>query len=249
MKIAVLMTCHNRKETTLSCLRGLMPQLGAEDRVFLVDDGSTDGTGEEVKRMFECSNVLNGRVIKGNGNLFWAKGMRLAWETAVKEGDWDAYLWLNDDTQLEVSAIARLRKVGGEGNVAVGGLIDSSGAKVYGLCEDGIFSGNVVFVPRRVYEEVGMICGCYHHAWADVDYALHCKQAGIGVVEVEAVGKAKGHPFRPDPTGCSFRERVSMLLDPKGWCIHDVWVYRRRNFGLIAAMVSCIHLVFHVLMG
>lgn len=151
MKIAVLMTCHNRKETTLSCLRGLMPQLGAEDRVFLVDDGSTDGTGEEVKRMFECSNVLNGRVIKGNGNLFWAKGMRLAWETATEEGDWDAYLWLNDDAELSGNAIDRLRMVAGEGAVAVGGLIDSSGAKVYGLCEDGIFSGNVVFVPRRVY--------------------------------------------------------------------------------------------------
>lgn len=94
-----------------------------------------------------------------------------------------------------------------------------------------------------------MICGCYRHAWADVDYALHCKQAGIGVVEVEMVGTTNGHPFRPDPAGCNFRKRVSMLFDPKGWCIHDVWVYRRRNFGLIAAMVSCIHLVFHVLMG
>lgn len=239
------MTCHNRRETTLHCLRGLMPQLGTEDRVFLVDDGSTDGTGDAVAGMFESGDI---RVIKGDGTLYWAKGMRLAWETAAKAGDWDAYLWLNDDAELDDNAIAKLRGAGGDGNVVVGGLVDSFGTKVYGLCEDGVFSGNVVLVPRCVYEVVGMICGCYHHAWADVDYALHCKRAGIGVVEVDAIGKTNGHPFRPDLAGCNFRERISMLFDPKGWCIHDVWVYRRRNFGLIAAMVSCIHLVCHILM-
>ena len=41
-KIAVLITCHNRKEKTLKCLRTLYSQTlpaGAEISVYLVDDG------------------------------------------------------------------------------------------------------------------------------------------------------------------------------------------------------------------
>lgn len=118
MRIAVLMTCHNRRETTVRCLRRLLPQLGIEDRVFLVDDGSTDGTGEEVERMFECSNVRNGRVIKGDGTLYWAKGMALAWCEALKYERrvhssastfaFDYFLWLNDDVMLKPDAIVGL---------------------------------------------------------------------------------------------------------------------------------------------
>ena len=63
--------------------------------VFLVDDGSTDGTYEAIKSMFSDVNL-----IKGSGNLFWAGGMRLAWETALKNHDFNYFLLLNDDVIL-----------------------------------------------------------------------------------------------------------------------------------------------------
>ena len=75
MKIAILMTCHNRRETTLRCLRGLPSDV----EVYLVDDGSTDGTDEAVKATFPKVNV-----IRGTGNLYWAKGMELAWKTCLQ---------------------------------------------------------------------------------------------------------------------------------------------------------------------
>ena len=56
--------------------------------VFLVDDGSTDGTREEVGELSGSgSGSGNGRIhlIEGDGTLFWAKGMELAWRTALKE--------------------------------------------------------------------------------------------------------------------------------------------------------------------
>ena len=47
--IAVLLTCHNRKEKTVACLTELynctIPANYAFE-VFLVDDGSTDGTAQ-----------------------------------------------------------------------------------------------------------------------------------------------------------------------------------------------------------
>lgn len=42
-KLAVLMTCHNRREKTLRCLTSLFscrPEAGLELSVYLVDDGS-----------------------------------------------------------------------------------------------------------------------------------------------------------------------------------------------------------------
>jgi len=105
LKLAVLMTCHNRRETTLRCLETLYNQqlpVGVSYNVFLVDDGCTDGTGAAVKKAHPEVHV-----IQGSGDLFWCNGMRLAWEHAAKE-DPDFYLWLNDDVQLHDNAVEKL---------------------------------------------------------------------------------------------------------------------------------------------
>lgn len=239
MKIAVLMTCHNRKEATIRCLRGLPSDVD----VYLVDDGSTDGTGEAV-REFSRGDRENGRVrvIEGDGSLYWAKGMRLAWETAVEHGDYDGYLWLNDDVEL-----TRMPEFRDE-CIQVGECINSKGEVTYGLRGD-LFTGNFVYVPRSVYEKIGMISGEYAHAWADSDYAMRAKRAGVKVVSCGIVGKCEGHPNRPSLKGLSIVERLRLLTDPKGWNVHDLWLYRKRNWGVCAAIFSCAHLIFHVLKG
>lgn len=248
MKIAVLMTCHNRKETTLRCLRSLPSDVD----VFLVDDGSTDGTREEVGVLSgsgrnECDS---GRIhlVEGDGTLFWAKGMELAWKKAVEAGDWDGYLWLNDDVELDADAVSKVEKSGNGGEIIVGELINAKGEVTYGLRGD-LFTGNFVYVPRAIYKKQGMICGRFHHAWADSDYAMRCKRAGVPVVSCGVVGHCEGHPNRPSLKGLSLRERWSMLSNPKGWCLHDLWLYRQRNWGWIAAVFSCLHLMCHVLKG
>ena len=239
MKFAVLMTCHNRKETTLRCLRGLPSDVD----VYLVDDGSTDGTGAAVKASFPRVNV-----IRGEGDLYWAKAMELAWKTAVGAGDWDGYLWLNDDVEIDADAVSRVAKSGNGGEIIVGELINARGEVTYGLRGD-LFTGNVVYVPRAVYEELGMICGDYAHAWADSDYAMRAKRAAVKVVSCGVVGKCEGHPNRPSLKGLSLRQRWKLLFDPKGWNLHDLWLYRRRNWGVFAAVFSSAHLMFHVLKG
>lgn len=105
IKISILMTCHNRRETTLRCLESLYAQKLPDDvlfKVFLVDDGCTDGTGSVVKATYP-----DVQVIQGDGSLFWCNGMRLAWEYAAKE-DPDFYLWLNDDVVLFEDAVHKL---------------------------------------------------------------------------------------------------------------------------------------------
>ena len=64
-QLAVLMTCHDRRDITLVCLQTLYQQDAIFD-VFLLDDGSSDGTSEAVKQHYP-----NVKILPGNGNLFW----------------------------------------------------------------------------------------------------------------------------------------------------------------------------------
>ena len=105
LSIATIITCHNRKEKTLTCLTDLMNQDVISDidlNVYLVDDGSTDSTGNAVKQNFPQVNVL-----QGDGTLYWNGGMRFAFSEAMKN-NYDYYLWLNDDTFLYSNAIKLL---------------------------------------------------------------------------------------------------------------------------------------------
>ena len=246
MKIAVLIASHNRKKTTIGCLSRLLPQLGEDARVYLVDDGSTDGTAVAVAGLKD--KRIN--VINGDGRLYWAKGMCKAWEAAIAErANWDGFLWLNDDTELDGGALQNLLVVNDGKKIVVGELANSRGEVVYGMRKGGLFTGNFVYVPHKVYEQLGVICGEYSHAWADSDYAMRAKRAGIGIVSAGVVGKAEWHPNRPSLKALSLRHRLRMMRDPKGWNVHDLWLYRRRNFGLVVAVLSCLHLVVHVVMG
>ena len=250
MKIAVLMTCHNRKESTLRCLRGLPSDLD----VFLVDDASTDGTGDAVREFSRAERDGRVEVLEGNGSLYWARGMALAWRASLKVDGrvgYDGWLWLNDDVALSPEAIATRLCASYAAHpdaILVGACVNSKGEETYGLRDD-LFTGNFVFVPRAVYTKLGMICGEYAHAWADSDYAMRAKRAGITVVSCGVVGRCEGHANRPSLKGLSLRQRWAMLHDPKGWNLHDLFLYRRRNWGVCAAVASCIHMVFHVLKG
>ena len=71
MKVAVLLTCHNRRTKTIECLQHLHNQIGVNNWTFdtyLVDDASTDGTKDAVKERFPDTIVID-----GTGELFWNK--------------------------------------------------------------------------------------------------------------------------------------------------------------------------------
>ena len=79
--VAVLVTCFNRMQITLRCLRDLTKEPLSSTlslSVYLVDDASTDGTREAVCSEFPAVHLLN-----GNGHLFWGGGMRLAFGEAL----------------------------------------------------------------------------------------------------------------------------------------------------------------------
>ena len=50
MKLSVIITTYNRADTLKTCLEKLMVQTGVDFEVIVVDDGSTDHTGEVVNK-------------------------------------------------------------------------------------------------------------------------------------------------------------------------------------------------------
>lgn len=89
--IAVLLSVHNRCEHTHRCLSQLYKASIPSNyilHIYITDDGCTDGTPEMINKLY--SNI---NLIKGNGNLFWNRGMYTAWNEAAKK-DYDFYLWL-----------------------------------------------------------------------------------------------------------------------------------------------------------
>lgn len=203
-RIAALLTCHNRRASTLLALRRLFAQEVSETvkiTVFLVDDGSDDGTGAAV-----ASEFPRVRLLQGDGSLFWSGGMRLAFNEAAKT-DFDYYLWLNDDTLLDRNAIASLLMTHREltqrrenCSIVVGSTYDPETRKLtYGgvvrtspvhpfkfrLLEPvaeprpcATINGNAVLIPREVARRVGNISRGFTHSMGDFDYGLRARRLG-----------------------------------------------------------------------
>ena len=253
MKIAVLMTCYDRVQTTLRCLERLRKACAkVNDAIFdvwLVDDASPDHTGEKVKAAFPEVNV-----IRSNGNLFWCKGMRLAWDEAVKSaGDkpYDFYLWLNDDAMLKESAIANLLKDYGEHGGVIAGKFSSDESESdvsFGML-GGWMNGNLVLVPREVYEKIGPIFASYHHGYGDNDYGLMAARAGFGPhlsTGFSGVCPAQPERYRMQE-GKPLVARIKSLFDPKGYNMHDAVLFRYRNWGVGMAFLCIVHMLLKTL--
>ena len=256
-RLAVLITCYNRRETTLHCMRALYDQElheGVRFEIYLVDDGCTDGTGDAVRSRF-----IDVKILKGDGSLYWCGGMRFAWAEAMKE-DYDYYLWLNDDTLLLPGAIQTLlstaqevREKEGREGIIVGSTCDpDTGKQTYGgvrridktlgfrlieptdkpQCCDTM-NGNCVLVPNAVARVTGNLSGRFTHAIGDMDYGLRAGKDGFSCwIAPGYVGECRKNP-PPDWTNpeTPLRERLKNLHDPKGLPPGEWIEFAKRHAG------------------
>jgi GT2 family glycosyltransferase len=264
--IAVLITVHNRKEQTLKCLDALFSCILPDEYkldVFLVDDGSTDGTSNAIKERF-----LQVNIIQGTGNLFWNRGMYLAWETAVKANDYDYYLWLNDDTYLYPNAITELiyACITTNNNALICSTLQSaiSGKATYGglrkgcllvpngkLQECETINGNCVLVPRDIYQKAGNLDYVFRHAIGDLDYGYRVGKAGFRLyIMPNYLGTCEKHSSRPKwcLKSTPLRKRIKSLYSPLGYAEPiPFFIYEKRHFGLFIAIKHFISLHIRIL--
>lgn len=255
-KLAVLITCYNRRDITLACLQALDRQNAVFD-IFLVDDGSLDGTAEAVKNHYPKVNI-----IKGDGNLFWVGGMRLAFAEALKY-NYDYYLWLNDDTLLKSDALSNLLNthevlvqrgysdsivVGSAkdpvtGKHTYGGAIRSKGwlSNTFKPVEPGkepkacdTMQGNIVLIPSLVAEKVGNLDSIFRHTMGDLDYGLRARKLGCYVwIAPGYIGTCSRNTICGSwaDTNLPLTERSKKVFQIKAFPIRAWTVFVKRHSG------------------
>ncbi len=267
--VAVLMTVHNRKEKTLGCLSLLFDQINSLSRdgkcrfsVYMTDDGSTDGTSDAVSE-----NFPEVRIIHGDGNLYWNRGMCAAWDEAAKTAP-DFYLWLNDDTMIMPGAIAVLLENStylGHRAIIAGTAQDKEGKLSYGgrtrfgrivtpdpmipeACD--IFNGNLVLVPDYVYRRLGTLDRVYSHSFGDFDYGVRAAKKGLTAVVAPGIlaecGRNGQVPKWRRPE-VPLKARYAAIMSPKGRPFKEQFIYDFRAFGPFQAILHFLSLNLKVL--
>ena len=175
-------------------------------QVFLVDDGSTDGTGDAVRARFP-----EVKLIQGDGNLYWNGGMRRAHAAAMVQ-PFDFMLWLNDDTYLFPETLATLMATyravvadTGTESIVLGTTCDLSHEKpTYGGLKRCTFfqrltyayvlvapqttpvevetmNGNCALIPATIARALGNLDSAFTHALGDWDYGFRARAAGYRI--------------------------------------------------------------------
>ena len=254
--IAAILTVHNRKVKTLDCLASLFAISPVVD-VYLTNDGCTDGTADEILSRFPQVHI-----IQGDGNLFWTQGMNKAWQEALK-GNYQYYLWLNDDVQLYPALINELlecEKIGGGACVVCGIVEDITRTRVIygGRNANGrlilpsqqpqdivLMNGNVVLIPQTVVDRIGIMDCHFHHDLGDVDYALTARENGIKVISTRCA-VAAGYPngaCRVRKWNTTLANRFRKLNSPLGSPLAINFYFRKKHFGLLSAVLFNMRLV------
>lgn len=248
-KIAVLITCFNRCEITLRCLTHLF-ELRKDIDVFLVDDNSTDSTYEKVGIDFPQV-----KIIRGNGNLFWNRGMRLAWEHA-KINEYEFYFWLNDDVFLYKNAFDEILECSNLNNhkAIISGVIETNDTNriIYGGYDKNkrlilpkgkmrhieFLNGNFVLVPDYVFKKLGNLDAHFHHDLGDVDYGLRAKEQKLNVFSTRIpIGSGEVNNIcRSRLNNSSIIERFKRLYSPLGSNPNIIFYFRMQHLGFVNAI-------------
>jgi GT2 family glycosyltransferase len=259
VRIAVLITCYNRRDLTVACLTSLRDQSDsrAQTVVYLVDDGCSDGTAAAAAK-FSDVNILH-----GDGNLFWTRGTHLAFDAALRDG-YDGYLWLNDDVVLDRDALGRLLASSERAAarsplqhfIVVGSTRDpDTGEVTYGgvnrrgrfrplsfvrispsetEIEVDTMEGNFVYITDATARLVGNLDPSFINQGGDSDYGLRAQALGVRVwLMPGTIGCCRSNPPSTSwrAPGIGIRERWRRGQHPSQGLPWGFWIRFARRHG------------------
>ena len=208
MNVFIVIAVFNRKDHTLNCLRLLSEQTYQDFKVVLVDDGSTDGTSDEVKHLYPET-----LIVKGNGNWWWSYSMNQGFRTALNEKA-DVIITLNDDTTIDTNWLESLLSRHKNSPDAVIGCLNTikkeekyvffSGVKdikwyaakevkyhqaftrinqsLTGIHSTVCLNGRGTLIPRLAFDKIGLYDDKHFPQYAaDYDFTLRAVKKGIEV--------------------------------------------------------------------
>lgn len=202
MKIAVLVTCFNRRSITVPNLikldRSIRNLPAIEATFFVADDASSDGTFDALKHA-----LPELQVIRTPGDCFWTGGMNFAYRCALASRiQFDGYLLFNDDVLVDELAVseffesyrnlipeqcsalvgATIEPGGDCKNVSYSGFVRKSRLRPRGVARviprEGELlalempNANFMVINSKDFDSLGGLDGGYIHGHADIDLGL-----------------------------------------------------------------------------
>jgi GT2 family glycosyltransferase len=201
-KIEIVIPVYNRREITLQGLRSLrrIDSQNLETHIIVVDDGSTDGTSEAIKKDFP-----EVQIIKGDGTLHYAAGTNRGISAALERNP--AYIvTMNDDAVFHEQFLQRLvrtaetnpRSVVGallllwnephrvfqvdfKWKTSVGGWFQPEEATAFDFPPEAFevegMAGNCILFPVEAIHECGLMDEKkFPHGWGDIQYIVRMKR-------------------------------------------------------------------------
>ena len=204
VRVAAIIPVYNRRETTLQALRSLsrIDRTGVDLRIFIVDDGSKDGTAQAIEKDFP--EVV---LVHGDGNLHYAGGTN-AGMVAAKDWNPDHYLLMNDDSVFHDQFLLRLLEttrnaprsivgallllwdqphrvfqVGPRWSISEGGWVIPENLTAFNVGDEPFdvecLVGNCTLVPAGAVAECGLMdAQRFPHGWGDAQYFIRLRNAG-----------------------------------------------------------------------
>lgn len=242
MTVHVLMPVFNRLAMTqsmLECLRA--QQIDEPLSLIVIDDGSTDGTGEFLRAQADVA------TLQGDGSLWWGGaidlGLQYVLQVAAAE-DW--VLFVNNDTRIDsdfiqaLLGIARRYAPAAVGSairdllpphqlLSIGPRVESwylrvrdvfdtsgqGGGAEHEVMPMNALSGRGVLYPVAAIRAVGgMRPRCLPHYLADYELAVRVRAAGWTLLVSPSVSVQSREDYGNAYRGASLRERLFSVRSP-----------------------------------
>jgi len=203
-KVELVIPVYNRRETTLQALRSLsrIADTNLNVHIIVVDDGSTDGTGEAIRRDFP-----EVQIVEGDGTLHYAAGTNRGIAAALERQP-DYIVTMNDDAIYHEQFLQRLVKtaeanprsvigallllwtephkvfqVGYEWKTTAGGWLQKENLTAFDYPQEPFevegMAGNCLLFPVEAILECGLLDEKkFPHGWGDFQYVVRMKKMG-----------------------------------------------------------------------
>lgn len=255
IRVAIVTPVHNRKEITLQCLRSIsrLENDGLEFHTYIVDDGSTDGTGSAIRAEFP-----EVEIVEGDGNLWFTEGTNVGIREALKHNA-DYFLLINDDQIFDCRSVKAMVECAEKHPRSVVGsllLLWDTPHKLFQTSpvwdtwsggwrhwqnqtvwtipakpwEVDIIVGNCVLVPAQAIREQGLMNSKRYPNFGDAEFTPRLKKNGWRLlIEPRARVFCQPNNLPPRVRKMGFREMFSSLfVDLKS--VHNL---RRRLYSNI----------------
>ncbi|MDH3883092.1 MAG: glycosyltransferase, partial [Desulfobacterales bacterium] len=194
--VNISMVTYNRLDFTKQAIASVLKNTRYPHVITVVDNGSTDGSREYLKKMHQKGIIKN--ILLLDENVGVSKASNLAWKM---ESDAEYYLKLDNDIVIfktdwlsamiqMVDAIPQIGAIAYNFEVQSYPLTEIGGLRCRVKAE-GNLGGACILIPKRIREQLGYWCeeyGLYGEEDADYDFRIKCKGLLNVYMEDENIG-------------------------------------------------------------